>query len=240
MKFKKVIFVTIFLFTLFVSTDKIAMAEHQCASLIVVKNPSGVHHFGIKTKTWSDGESLTIVPRALAIDSKDNIYVGDSVNYRLLKFDSAGRFLSEIKLQPPPQDEAKPEVSHIIHDIGLDDEDNVYVWNYFAGRTEVYDQNGKFIKFIKPNEQANVFTKTSKGRFRTYMYEIESYQKKPAGLLFSITVSDVSSKTKEVISKCNGVDLSADEDGEIYAYDYKGNIYTFDGYSNVIKINPFK
>jgi hypothetical protein len=75
------------------------------------------------------------------------------------------------------------------------------------------------------------------------MYEINSYipdKKLPGRILYSITVSDVSGKTKKVISKCNGVELDSDEDGEIYSFDYNGNIYTFDPYQNVVKINPFK
>lgn len=218
--------------------------EKKCNQEIVVKNPAGDKKFGaiwrypgpIQPSVW-----FPIVPRAIGIDSRDNIYVGDSVNYRVMKFNEKGDFLLEFKLQPPVR-EVKPEISHIIQDIGIDKDDNVYVWNYFEDRVEIYDQKGKFKESVSPDDdkQKGVFTKTSKGRFSKYIYEIKSYQKQPHGLLHSVTVFDVSDKMKKMISSCGGVELAADEDGEIYAFDYNGNIYTFDDHLNVIRINPFK
>lgn len=40
------------------------------------------------------GESIN----PIAVDSKGNIYIGDSVNYRVLKFNGKGEYLSEINL----------------------------------------------------------------------------------------------------------------------------------------------
>jgi hypothetical protein len=234
---------TLLLFLLLIAN--IADAENKCNSIIAVRNSSGGHGFGIMTNHFADGEPVTIRPSSLAVDSKDNIYVGDSVNYRVVKFDGAGKFLSEIKLQPPVK-VIKPEITgHIINNVALDKDDNLYVWNHFENRVEIYDQNGKFKEFINPadDKQKGVFTKIPKGKFSKYMYEFDSYvpdKKLPGWILHSITVSDVSGKDKKVISKCNGVEFDYDEDGDIYSFDYNGNIYTFDHSYNVIKINPFK
>jgi hypothetical protein len=225
--------------------DSIFANEKKCKQEIAVKNsPGNKKGFGAIWKYPGKMEPsvwFPIVPRAIGIDSKGNIYVGDSVNYRVMKFNEKGDFLLEFKLQPPVR-EVKPEISHIIQDIGIDKDDNVYVWNYFEDRVEIYDQKGKFTESVSPDDdkQKGVFTKTSKGRFSKYIYEITSYQKQPHGLLHSITVFDVSDKLKKMISSCGGVELAADEDGGIYAFDYKGNIYTFDDHLNVIRINPFK
>lgn len=219
--------------------------EKKCYQEIVVKNSSGPHHFGVKTQyLGKDGEPVTIAPRSLAVDSKNNIYVGDSVNYRVVKFGGAGKFLFEIKLQPPVR-VPKPEISHIIQDIGIDEDDNVYVWNYFEDRVEIYDQNGKFKESVTPDDdkQKGVFAKISRGQFSKYVYEFESYipdKKLPGRILHSITVVDVGSKKRKVISKCKGVEFDFDEEGKIYSFDNNGNVYTFDGHSNVVKINPFK
>jgi murein DD-endopeptidase MepM/ murein hydrolase activator NlpD len=241
---KTVQVITAFLALLLLLANNIATAENTCDSSIVVKNPSGDQQFGILYKTFSDGQPLQITPRALAIDSKDNIYVGDSVKYRVMKFDSAGKFLFEIKLQPASRSMQR-DTGPIIQDLGTDDDANVYVSNLFEERVEIYDQNGKYKESVSPgdNKQKGVFTKASKGKFSKYMYEFNSYipdKKLPGRILHSITVSDVSGKTKKVISKCNGVELNSDEDGEIYSFDYNGSIYTFDPYLNVVKINPFK
>lgn len=221
--------------------------DTNCYQEVAVTNSSGKTGFGaiwdypgdIQPSVW-----FPIVPRAVAIDSKGDIYVGDSVNYRVLKFNSNGDFLLEIKLQPPVK-VIKPEISHIIRDIGIDKDNNVYVWNYLEARVEIYDSSGKFKESVRPNDekQKGVFTKTSKGKFSKYIYEIDSYipdKQRPGKILYSITVLDVSSKEKKVVSKCGGVELASDEDGLIYSFDYNGNIYTFDPYLNVIKINPFK
>jgi hypothetical protein len=213
--------------------------------MTVVRNPSGEHSFGMMTNKFADGEPVTIRPTSLAIDSKDNIYVGDSVNYRILKFDGTGKYLLEFKLQPPVK-EIKPEITgHIIDNVGLDKDDNVYVLNHFEVRVEKYTQTGKFLEFIgyRDDKLKGVFSKTPKGKFSKYSYSLDSYipdKKLPGRILFSITVSDSTSKDKKVISKCNGVEFDYDEDGLIYSYDYNGNIYTFDSYQNVIKISPFK
>jgi hypothetical protein len=244
MNYVKSIPVITTLLSLLLFVNNIAIAEDKCTSSIVIKNPSGDHQFGTLYKTFPDGQPLQITPRALAVDSKDYIYVGDSVNYRVLKFDSKGRFILEIKLQPASRSMQR-DTGPIIQDIGTDNDDNVYVWNLFEERVEIYDQNGKYRESVSPddNKQKGVFTKTSKGKLSKYIYDIDSYipdKKLPGRILYSITVSDVSGKTKKVISKCNGVELDSDEDGEIYSFDYNGNIYTFDPYQDVVKINPFK
>ncbi len=220
--------------------------EKKCFMDVIIKNSKGPTAFGLlqKTPAGPDGEEFSVRPRALAIDSKGNIYVGDSVNYRVLKFNSTGKFLLEFKLQPPVK-MIKPEISHIIQDIGTDKDDNVYVLNYFEDRVEVYNPDGKFKGFVisHDDKQGAVFAKIPKGKFSSYIYEINSYvpdKKYPGAVFYSIIVVDVSGKDKKVISKCSGAQLDSDEDGLIYSFDDLGNIYTFDAYLNVIRINPFK
>jgi len=244
MKIAKIISHMTSLLILLLWAYQIASAENKCNSSIAVSNPTGALHIGVKTKNFPDGTPFTNTARAIAIGSKDNIYIGDSVNYRVLKFDHTGKFLFEIKLQPPIK-EVKPETGHIIQEIGFDKDDNVFVWNYFENRVEIYDQNGKFKELINPGDdkQKGIFTKTPKGKFSKYIYEIDSYipdKKFPGRGMFSITTVDVTNKSRKIISKCYGVELDNDLDGLIYSFDYNGNIYTFDSYRNVIKINPFK
>jgi len=221
--------------------------DKKCTQELVIKNSAGSLGFGaiwkypggIEPSLW-----FPVVPRALAIDSKGDIYAGDSVNYRVLKFNSKGQFLLEFRLQPPVK-KNKPEVSHIIQDIGLDKDNNVYVWNFFEDRVEIYDLSGKFKESVnsRDDKQKGLFAKIPRSKVSNYIYDLESYipdKKYPGAMFYSITVSDVSSKDKKVLSKCNGVQLATDEDGLIYSFDDNGNIYTFDAYLNVIRINPFR
>jgi DNA-binding beta-propeller fold protein YncE len=64
------------------------------------------------------GESIN----PIAVDSKGNIYVGDSVNYRILKFDLNGNYLSEINIKKFDEWPYKN-----IPDIYVDRHDNIYV-----------------------------------------------------------------------------------------------------------------
>lgn len=217
--------------------------DKKCIQEVVVKNGPADMGFGaiwnypgdIEPSVW-----FPVVPRALAIDSKGHIYVGDSVNYRVMKYDSKGKLLFEFKLQPPVK-KIKPEISHIIQDIGIDKDDKVYVWNFFEDRVEIYYPDGKYQESVgsRDDRQKGIFAHIPKGKFGNYIYGIESYipdKKYPGRILYSITVRD----DKKIAAQCYGVEIASDEDGQIYNFDNNGNIYTFDALLNVIKINPFK
>ncbi len=242
---KKLNLISTIMILVCISTLYAHAEEKRCFEETVIKNSSGPQGFGSLTKRLGgDGEPFTVVPRALAIDSKKNIYVGDSVNYRVMKFDGSGKFLLEFKLQPPVK-MIQPEISHIIQDIGIDKDDNVYVWSYFEDRVEIYDPNGKFKESVnsRDDKQKGLFAKVPKGKFSKYIYEINSYipdKKYPGRIFYSIAVVNVSGKDRKVVSKCSGVQLDSDEDGLIYSFDDNGNIYTFDDSLNVTRINPFK
>lgn len=218
------------------------LANSKCLAEIVIKNPHGANRFGaiLDPPEGSDYSVwFPVVPRALDIDLDGNIYVGDSVNYRILKFDRQGRFVLKFRLQRPKR-EIKPELSHIIKDIAIKDE-YLNVWNYFEQRIEVYTLNGIFVRFmnIDKNKIGDFFVNLNKNKFTDY-YEITSYvpdKKFPGKILYSIVVRD---KSKQIINKCDGVNFASDDDGLIYRIDKDGNIYTFDYYStmNVIRMQP--
>lgn len=73
------------------------------------------------------------MPRAIAFDSNGNIYIGDSVKYRIMKYDKNGDFITKHSMQLPTRNK-KPEISHVIQDIAVDINDNVYVINLFEYR----------------------------------------------------------------------------------------------------------
>lgn len=123
-------------------SSRTANGEETCASTVIIKNPTGKLAFGFKV-----GPEYALAPRAIGIDGKGNIYIGDSVNYRVLKFDKKGKYLSKFNLQPPKRTK-KPAISHIIEDISVDRNDNVYVINFFEYRVEVYRPDGTFLRMI--------------------------------------------------------------------------------------------
>jgi hypothetical protein len=132
-------------------------AQQQCHQEVIVKNPSGDLSYGRVSKDSTEVGDEWFGPDALVIDSKGNIYVGDYLNYRILKFSKKGKFLLSFNLQPPkrhPLGEKKGiglsmiGVGHYFPDIAVDKKDNVYLLNFFESRVEVYTPEGHFIKFI--------------------------------------------------------------------------------------------
>lgn len=222
--------------------------ERKCSQEIVIKNKFNANGFGILTKKYEDGEPVTIAPRAIAIDQNSDIYIGDSVNYRLVKFDSKGNYILEFKLQPPMK-KAKPAVSYVIRDIRLDNNNNVYVWNSFEERVEIYDMRGRFKEFVESRDKlktllVNLPKRTApKGKYANYIYNFTSYTPNkalPGAVFYSISVIDPTDKNGRILTQCSNVQIDSDTDGLIYSLDYNGNVYTFDGYSNVVRINPYR
>jgi hypothetical protein len=78
----------------------------------------------------------------IAVDSKGDIYIGDSINYRIKKFDSKGGYLFELDFFKYGE---KPLVQPIIPDIAVDENDNVYT--VFPQRQEIvkFDHSGLLI-----------------------------------------------------------------------------------------------
>jgi len=79
-----------------------SVAESVCRPEILIKNQTGDLKFGAMHEPPKGSDYsvwFPIVPQALAFDSLGNIYVGDSVKYRIMKFDKSGKFLMKFPLQ---------------------------------------------------------------------------------------------------------------------------------------------
>ena len=125
-------------------------AETICKKSDVIINKSGDHKFGtiLNPPKGSDYSVwFPVVPTSLAFDSKGSIYVGDSVKYRIIKFDKDGKFIIKYSLQKPVRTK-KPELSHIIQDMTVDKSECLYVVNLYEYRVEIYSADGKFIRYI--------------------------------------------------------------------------------------------
>lgn len=127
----------------------IAESNPKC-DLTVIVNWS--HHRDVDFgQIVPEGEALTPddinQPRALTVDSKGNIYFGDSVKYRVLKFQNDGKLINKIRLQKATKTK-QPRYGHIIKDLAVDKYDNLYVLNLYEYRVEVYSPNGDFLRSI--------------------------------------------------------------------------------------------
>lgn len=84
-------------------------------------------------------------PRDLAVDKEGNIYVLDSRNNRVQKFNQSGVFITAWG-----KDGEKKGEMHEPCGIDIGPDGNVYIidtwWNKYKGRVEVYEPTGKFVK----------------------------------------------------------------------------------------------
>lgn len=85
-----------------------------------------------------DGEFNAL--EALAVDSQGNIYVADTENHRVQKFDANGKLLRKWGSQGANNEQfASPG------GIAIDPENNVYVADTFNHRIQKFDATGKFL-----------------------------------------------------------------------------------------------
>jgi len=86
-------------------------------------------------------------PTDIAVDSKNNIYVADSGNSRIQKFDDNGKFITEWGSKGDIY-ELKTELNgyfYAIHGICVNDRDDIYVVDSGNNRIQKFDSNGNFI-----------------------------------------------------------------------------------------------
>jgi DNA-binding beta-propeller fold protein YncE len=78
-------------------------------------------------------------PTGLAVDSEGNIYVSDFYNYRIQKFDSAGKFITKWPVSSVNGQLFPPS------SIAIDSKGYIYVGVVYVGSIQKFDSNGKFI-----------------------------------------------------------------------------------------------
>ena len=93
------------------------------------------------TKWGSKGENegQFNCPSGLAVDLNGNIYVSDSYNYRIQKFDSTGKFITKWPVSLVNGQLFSPSR------IAIDLKGNIYVGVVYVGSIQKFDSNGKFI-----------------------------------------------------------------------------------------------
>lgn len=143
------------------------LAHAECKQNVVIDNKSNSIKFGaiIDPPKGSDYSVwFPLVPRSIAFDSKGNIIVGDSVKYKIVKFNSDGKYIGSFPLQKPIKSK---KLSHIIQDIATDKYDNIYVINSLEFRVEIYKSNGKYINSINyfDDEIQDLNTKKPKNKY---------------------------------------------------------------------------
>ena len=132
----------LFLSSLFLAPNAIARDLPNCNPTIIKWN------FGVAEGYYPDATTYDVdqdnFPRGLAVDDKGYIYVGDGVNYEILKFNPSGQLVWKTPLQPTTID--KPELGYEVSAVAIGPNNDVFVWNRTSERIEIYSGEGNFKK----------------------------------------------------------------------------------------------
>ncbi|MBI3741917.1 MAG: hypothetical protein HY257_09205, partial [Chloroflexi bacterium] len=91
-------------------------------------------------------------PRNIALDAQGNLYVADSDNARVQKFDANGKFLLAWGTKSPDNVPNPPPGTFTqIWGMAVDKNGNVYVTDTWNHRIQKFDANGKFLKMWGTN-----------------------------------------------------------------------------------------
>ena len=95
--------------------------------------------------TQGGGNGQFEYPRNIAIDARGNIFVADSDNARIQKFDASGKFLLEWGSRSPEGAPAPQGTFNQPWGIAVDKTGNVYVADTWNHRIQKFDADGKFL-----------------------------------------------------------------------------------------------
>ena len=149
MKLLKIIMIKkqmILMFSLFLAISDLVIANNtNIRKETILKGRYGSAHGMVGY--YSDYSSW-LLPTAIVIDSKENIYIADVVNDRIQKFDKNGKFSSEIKFIVK-----KKRVGGTINDLAIDSFDNLYVASRHELRIDKYSSDGVFLQSINLDDK---------------------------------------------------------------------------------------
>lgn len=101
--------------------------------------------------TQGSGNGQFNNPKNLTIDSRGNLYVVDSDNGRVEKFDASGKFILAFGTKSPENQLGPPQTFNQPWGVGVDKDGNVYIADTWNHRIQKFDANGKFVKMWGEN-----------------------------------------------------------------------------------------
>jgi hypothetical protein len=140
-----------------VSADNNALAE------IIIKASIGSADGQIGYKEFS--KSAWVEPTAIAVDSKENVYVADTLNDRVQKYSSEGKYLHKISTMKPHK-----RSNEYANDITVDYNDNLYIFIKNAQIIYMYNPSGNLMKAIKYDMLLDADKIEAKGEGSIYLY----------------------------------------------------------------------
>lgn len=140
-KYKHLIAILIISILFIFPTGLVATENAAIKKIIVIKNSFGSGVAQVGQKIYED--SSLLVPSAIAIDSRSNIFIADPVNLRIQEYDNRGKYVNSIKFNIK-----KEGYGLYIDDITTDGNDNLYVASRHEMKIDKYNSEGKLMQSI--------------------------------------------------------------------------------------------
>jgi hypothetical protein len=121
--------------------DRVYVTDVQNGHVVVFDKESGEQLEQIGRKGSGEGELF--FPTNVEVDGAGNVYVADTGNFRVVKFDPRGRFLRQFgSLGRSPGQFARPK------GIAVDREDRLYVVDAAFENVQIFDSEGELLLFF--------------------------------------------------------------------------------------------
>jgi DNA-binding beta-propeller fold protein YncE len=183
--------------------------------------------WGTKGVTGTDEKTFNR-PTDIAWDSRGNFYVSDGYgNSRVVKFDRTGKYVTT---WGTPGD--GPGQFRVVHSIGIDSKDRLYVSDRENNRIQIFDVDGKLLKmwthlgatqgiYITPNDEMWIITHRNNTENITY--------DTLAGQIMKIDI-----ETGKVLGSMEspGHELTVSPTGDIYVGSLTGNVFKWSPIAN--------
>jgi hypothetical protein len=151
MKRKQIILSNIL--SLFIFANSLLAAENiSVLKEIIMKGEYGREANQVGKRFMEGNNVLFVLPSAIAIDMKGNIYLADYVNNRIKEYDGEGKLLFTIERNIEKEDR------ELILDIAIDGSDNLYAASRISRESypakpqklkiDKYSQDGRFVQSI--------------------------------------------------------------------------------------------
>lgn len=225
----------------------VSCSEKEKIAFKVVRNPSkGIWardeskkvHLSLELTLGvleGDKNQTFLYPRGLAVDREGNLFILDSGNNRIQKFDQNGNFLMSIGREGQgPGEFLNP------YDIVLDQEGNLYVADYGNTRVQCFDNNGQYMYSFEVNRGFIRIVVDSKGYiylpYYTDKFLVHKFSR-DGSLLNSFVETEIASMKGDprLQEAYNRVFISVDEEDNIYvAYRFQNKIQKYNSQGKLL------
>lgn len=188
---------------------------------------NGVHQLTIGNGAAGSGTTNPSFssPNGIAVDGSGNIYVSDTLNHRIVKFDSSGTYIRHIGTG---SNGTGNDAFWDPYGIAVDKDDNLYIADYKNNRIQKFDSNGNYLASITGDSNMAVIgpmdvAVDSNGNIYEVEYSSSKALKFDSNGNYLLTLADLGQGEEGKLYYPHGISIDAED-----------NVYIADTWNNRI------